>query len=288
MLIRIGNLLSRRISNIDKLGFDIVHGCQLKCVGCPNSTLKRGIKTISIEDFDRCLKNIDVSRVKLFRLFNFGEPLLHNNLPDILLHIRRHSFVVDTVEISTNAQHRDFKMLTEVFKSGILNRLVVSCDGDGTREEYERLRPPGKWATLLEFLIKAREIRDKYSPDLKLMTRTVCTSDEGRRRWSDLLTSIGWMPEFRGWLALPDSAENKTGRELKVPERVCLYMKGRYLYVDYDGTVVPCCVYPKAFELGNLRENRYSEILKGEKRKLRLYELKKKRKNMPVCGRCEV
>lgn len=191
------------------------------------------------------------------------------------------------VEISTNAQHHNFPMLEEALKLGVINRLAVSCDGDGTKEEYERLRPPGKWSKLLEFLSRAKELRDLYAPDVALITRTICEPGDGRKRWEDLLQPLGWTPSFRDWLILPDSQANPAGRIPHVPAAVCGYMSGKNLYIDYDGTVIPCCAHPRAFVLGNMLESRYSDILKGRERKDALRKLKTERKKMPVCGRCE-
>jgi radical SAM protein with 4Fe4S-binding SPASM domain len=42
------------------LHFDIVHGYQLRYVGCPNSILGSKNQSIPVEDFARCLGNIDV------------------------------------------------------------------------------------------------------------------------------------------------------------------------------------------------------------------------------------
>lgn len=274
------------VSSIERLGFDIVHGCQLRCIGCPNSTLERKVYKISIEEFRRCLGNIDVQRVHLFRLFNFGEPLLHPDLPGIISEVSKQRFAVDILEISTNAQYHDFKMLTEAIKLNTLSRIAVSCDGDGTPEEYERLRPPAKWERLLEFLSKTMELRNKYAPDLRLMTRTICTSEEGQRRWKELLLPLGWVPEFRGWLALPDSIENRGDRPPAAPRRICSYMRGNSLYVDADGTVVPCCVHPIAFGLGNLMQQPFNEIRRSERRKHLMRQLKTGRDTMQVCKRC--
>jgi hypothetical protein len=44
-----------RASSIYNFHFDIVQGCQLRCLGCPNSTLQPKIKRMSREDFERCL-----------------------------------------------------------------------------------------------------------------------------------------------------------------------------------------------------------------------------------------
>ena len=69
--------------------FDIVHGCQLRCVGCPNSTLEPKIYRIPVADFSRCLANIDVERIHTLRLYNYGEPLLHKKIASIVAEIPR-------------------------------------------------------------------------------------------------------------------------------------------------------------------------------------------------------
>lgn len=274
--------------HIAKFGFDIVHGCQLRCVGCPNSTLKPKIRRIEVRDFQACLANVDVESIDLFRVFNFGEPLLHHDLPGILSAIgERRAVRIGMVEISTNAQHHDFDALGEGLRTGVLGRLAVSCDGEGTPEEYERLRYPSQWPKLLEFLARARELRDRHSPFTRLMTRTICTTPEGRQRWIELLRPFGWEPEFRGWLYLPGSERNMTGHDPVAPEGVCQYLRGPTLYVDWDGTVVPCCVHPRAGVLGNLRTQRYSEIYLGEGRSGMMAAMQRDRRGMKICGECE-
>ena len=64
--------------------FEIVSGCQLRCVGCPNSVLQPKVQRISVSDFAACLANIDVKAIHTFRLFLFGEALLHRELPALL------------------------------------------------------------------------------------------------------------------------------------------------------------------------------------------------------------
>ena len=136
---------------------DIVHGCQLRCVGCPNSTIMDKVRRIELADFRRCMANVDVQYVQYLRLFNFGEPLLHDNLTGIFAILLEQPWRADVVEISTNAQFCHWEDFSTALQLGVLDRLVVSCDGDGTPEQYEALRPPGKWDKLIEFLVRARE-----------------------------------------------------------------------------------------------------------------------------------
>jgi radical SAM protein with 4Fe4S-binding SPASM domain len=280
---------------------DIVHGCQLRCVGCPNSTLLPKISRISVDDFRICLRNIDVERIYSMRLFNYGEPLLHKQLSRIVSVIPEQKWTVEVVEISTNAQHVRWKDFENALRQQVVTRLVVSCDGDGTPEEYERLRPPSKWQRLIEFLERTRELRDRVSPRLQLVTRTIVHTAQDMERWRETLVPRGWIPEFRGWMLLPESVQDMTGRKLQVPKGPCVALAEpeeytqhpwsgeiRLLYVDADGTVVPCCLHPRAGVFGNLKQQKFSEIINGERRAAFKAQMEKDRASMPICGRCDM
>lgn len=155
-----------RIDHLAVVHFDIVGSCQLRCVGCPNSTILNSVTRIKPALFAQCLRNIDVRKVLTFRLFNFGEPLLHDDLPAIFDVLQTEPpFAIKRLELSTNAQFVRWDQFEEVLSRRLLTRLVVSCDGDGTAASYERMRPPAKWRNLLEFLRKAREMRDRLCPE---------------------------------------------------------------------------------------------------------------------------
>jgi len=162
------------------LHFDIVHGCQLRCVGCPNSTLEPKIQRISVEDFALCLGNIDVERIHTLRLFNYGEPLLHKQLSSIVAQIPRQRWKASVVEISTNAQWVDWHDFEEALKQEVITRLCVSCDGDGSPEQYEELRPPSKWEKLIEFLDRAAYLRDKHAGGIDKLEEGIQTVGPGQ------------------------------------------------------------------------------------------------------------
>jgi radical SAM protein with 4Fe4S-binding SPASM domain len=273
----------------------------LRCIGCPNAALKPKIERIVVTDFERCLRNIDVSHIHTFRLFNYGEPLLHPRLAECVEQIPGQTWKASFVELSTNGQKVHWDDFEEMLKLQVVNRLVVSCDGDGTAEDYERLRPPSSWEKLILFLERARELRDRWSPATELMTRSVISDPRGRQRWNSVLLPRGWKPSFRGWMNLPQAPVNPTGRMTVVPAGDCFFMaqpeafKGQawhgevaLLYVDCDGSVVPCCQHPRAGVLGNLKEQTYNEIMNGDARRQFIQEMKTDRRSMPICGQCDV
>jgi radical SAM protein with 4Fe4S-binding SPASM domain len=280
------HLLSSQVLNT--VHFDIVHGCQLRCVGCPNSTLLPKVQRISVGDFDCCLRNIDVEHIHRLALFNYGEPLLHDKLPAILKRISEQSWSVDRVEISTNAQNIDWTMLEEAVKMRILTHFAISCDGDGSPADYEKLRPPAKWSKLIECFKRLSELRDLHHQDLQIFTRSIVTTKEGCIRWENTLSPFGITPEFRRWLALPDAKENNTNRAFAPGKGVCVFQQGNsQLYVAASGDVVPCCAHPNAGILGNLHQHKFSEISRSNARRDFLQQLRVNRKNMTVCGHCE-
>lgn len=267
---------------------DLVQGCQLRCPGCPLSTKHQPIRVLDPADLERDLRNTDVARVDVLRLFNYSEPLLHPDLPGILGVVAHAPWPIGCVEISTNGQFARWDQLERAIGMGVIDRFMVSCDGDGSPEDYERLRPPGKFERLVELLERVAELRDRRAPAMQLMTRTIISSEADKRPWRALLERHGWVPEFRSWKWLPEAKENLTGREIVPAAGVCKFLEPcNQLYVAWDGTVVPCCAHPGAGSLGNLREQLFSEILSGDRRARFVEAMSSRRGEMPVCSNCE-
>lgn len=276
------------VTTLKILHFDIVDGCQLRCVGCPNSTIIRKPSFATPELFRACVRNLDVLEVKELRLFNFGEPLLHPQI-DLLGRILRDEarFAIGAVELSTNGQSKSYERLAGLVESGMLQRLAISCDGDGTAASYEALRPPAKWSQLMAFLAFAQELRQRY-PSLEVITRTIIQTADDAQRWRAVLSPFSIAPVFRGWKHLPNASRNMTGREIEVGKGVCFHVaEPDRLYVNHLGEVVTCCIHPKAGVLGNLGKRKHSEILTGRERLAFIESMARNRASMPVCGECE-
>ena len=102
-------------------------------------------------------------------------------------------------------------------------------------------------------------------------------------------------------MALPEAQENMTGRAVIVPRKPCIFLADpseftthpwfgevNLLYVDADGSVVPCCMHPRAGVFGNLLTQKFSEILNGDARREMKTAMERNRASMSVCGSCDV
>jgi radical SAM protein with 4Fe4S-binding SPASM domain len=161
----------------------------------------------------------------------------------------------------------------------------LSCDGNGTAHSYEELRPPAKWNKLIYFARKVGEIKKKYAPNLNLFTKTICVDQKEQNKWNEIMNPLGWTPKFRNWLPLPDSLRTTKKEIGKGP---CRFISAGKLYVRWNGDVTLCCYHPHSAILGNLKQQKFSEIIKGKKRADILSKLHHHRDKMKVCGICQM
>lgn len=175
-----------------------------------------------------------------------------------------------------------------MLKLNIVNTLVISCDGNSTPEDFERLRPPAKWSKLMEFIERISRLHDRLQCRPAIKTRTVIEDQKSMHRWNSLLAPYPISPEFRGWKYLPEAVENMTGRDITPPAGVCLYVQKRSkLFIDHNGDVVPCCAHPNAGHFGNIGQTKFSEIVEGEQRRKFEKLMSNSRHTMPVCSKCD-
>ena len=276
-----------RIDVLDKCHVELVSGCNLRCLGCPISTLLPKVKRMEPDAFRHYMDHVDVEVIGKFRLFNYGETLLHHDLTGIFRHIAQLKMKIHDIEISTNGQYANWDDLEEVFRMRLMHTFAVSCDGDGTPESFERLRPPGKWDKLIAFLERAAELRNKHCPEMRLMTRTVCVDPVEQERWRSVLEPRGWTPEFRDWLNLPEAKERFNTKEPESVSGVCRFLQRfNQLYIDWDGTFVPCCAHPGAGNFGSLKTHRFNELIFGAERFGMIDAMQRDRAGMNICGQC--
>jgi len=272
---------------LQRLGMDIVGGCNLKCVGCPNSTLDRKIRFTELDDFSKILNNIDVSHVEFFKLYNFGESFLHPDIGKFLAIIPKQKWSVKHIELSTNGQIVDEEKIRSVLSNKRVTRFGISADGDCTPEEYERLRSGAKWEKLINFMEMSSRIHIDCGSTAKMFLKIICTGN--KKEWKVLAGKYGFSIEWLDWRRPPE-AKMFEGQQKRSLHKVCKYVKSTKIrcFVGWDGLVVPCCCHPRAAVLGNLLKERFTDIYHGSKRKAFIRTMRRNRPTMKICGNCEI
>lgn len=116
--------------------------CNMACPMCPFLVhqKKRGnTADMPFKDY-RCLMDELGPKLLTVSLWGWGEPLLHEKLPEMIRYARSYGVFVS---VSTNAYSMDRKWAGELIDSG-LDYIILSVDG-ATKETYSKYRGKGKF-----------------------------------------------------------------------------------------------------------------------------------------------
>lgn len=138
---------------ITAANIDITSTCNLGCPSCPTGRGYGEPYLMALTDawFLALTLKDKYPKLRTVMLFNWCEPFIHPQLPDIIRVFREHGF---QVSVSTNGNlHRNLKA---VLNSG-LGHLRVSLSGM-TQETYQKGHHGGRMEKVMEFLKIASEL----------------------------------------------------------------------------------------------------------------------------------
>jgi MoaA/NifB/PqqE/SkfB family radical SAM enzyme len=175
---------------------DISGLCNLHCISCPRGNFEPQPKPgqMSAQTYERVLKKIlrEDPFVGAVSLYNWGEPLLNKELPDI---IRISNDLGVHVAISSNLNiRRDFSDVIKAHPTWFR----VSTSGVG--KNYEITHTGGSWDLFYENLFKLRDWRAEYHPDLQVEVFFHIyrhNHEEDFQRIQELCHELGFVLRFR-------------------------------------------------------------------------------------------
>lgn len=260
--------------------------CNLRCPLCVQATDNNGRQRqmISRDGFSSLVRDLRDSIIRL-DLFNWGEPLLHPELPELVK-------VASTQSIYTRtSSHLSYPkgVRAESLVDAGLDYLVVSLDGI-TQKTYERYRVGGDLNAVLqnlEHIIAVRENSGTGRPLIEwqylVFQHNICELDQARQAAREIGVDIFRYGGARGQMStklLTDSATNvhqsgdflidpthplseydMEGNKLRTEEtKRCKWLWGK-IALNPDGGVSPCwSSWFKSFDFGSWNTNKLAEI----------------------------
>jgi len=166
-----------------RVKLDMVTRCQLRCVMChfAHPDFKESPVTMGGELLEKVGNDL-FPRAHDVVLSSSAEPLLAKDLPRALELCREHE--VPNFHFSTNL----FAMSRKIMEKCIevqMPLLTVSVDA-ATKETFERIRPPGKWDTLMDRFDLVKEIKDASGSEFPHLSATAVL----------MRSNIGEMPDL--------------------------------------------------------------------------------------------
>jgi radical SAM protein with 4Fe4S-binding SPASM domain len=261
---------------------DPINICNLNCPLCASKTQNYEKGKMSFDTFKVILDKIP--SLKVIILFNWGEPLLHHEIFNIIKEsVSRNIYTITHTNFSLKQKPEFFEQLVN---SG-LHQLVISADG-ASQESYEKYRVKGNFNWVINnirYTVEAKKKLKKRDP--KIVWKFIVNKyNEHEIEYAKKLSkSLGVEITFdKMGLAddIPDIEfpgtllERKEQWLPKNPKYVLdYYMNGRYtpLYnkpcsqlfnstvINPDGKITPCCwVTSKENVWGDLTKQSFEEI----------------------------
>jgi len=258
---------------ITSIQFEVTNTCNLKCKMCPvNYTMTRKKTKM---DFSLFKKIVSQNKgVEYYLMFNWGEPLLHPQIFDMLDFLKQKK---KKVFITTNATLLDSEEKMKKILTAGLTRLTISMDGFDKTYEYIR---GFSYKTIKERVLNIVKLRDKLNVKTKIDLNMVIqkeTENEVKRFYKEWNTVVDR-------LQIQPIIDFSTDQDPKRP-RCKEFYRGNVVVLA-DGRVTVCCGdYDAKLIIGDTNETSLKKIWNGIKvRKLR--KLQNKGVFPEICRHC--
>jgi len=141
---------------------DISGSCNLKCISCPRGNFDehRGKGFMSAATYRQLLRKIlqDDPYTGIITLYNWGEPLLNRELPEIVRITNEHRI------LSAISSNLSLKLDFEPVIAAKPTWFRISTSGWGAN--YEVTHTGGKWSLLYDNVHRLKEYKEKHHPDM--------------------------------------------------------------------------------------------------------------------------
>jgi radical SAM protein with 4Fe4S-binding SPASM domain len=288
------------------LVIDPTNVCNLRCPLCPTGLMQRGRKAGMIP-WETFVGVIDAAAPWAYKvnLFNWGEPLLHTHLFDMVRYAKSRN--LGTSLSSNMSIALSDERIDELIGSG-LEYLCLSIDG-ATQEAYARYRRRGDLELVLanvRRLVKRRRELGSRTPVLEWQFIPMKHNEHELDAARALAAEIG-VDVFRCIpVGLPfDSTDTETlaarwfptqsgnGVDMSSNDQAdsSCYFLYRYLVVNPDGRTSPCCVVSgEQNDFGNLGTESLGALWNNAMYRSgrSLYRAGAKVESPTVCERCDL
>ncbi|MCX8010827.1 MAG: radical SAM protein [Ignavibacteria bacterium] len=292
---------------------DPINICNLDCPLCASKNQNYEKGKMSPETFKLVLDKIPSLRVLV--LFNWGEPLLHPNIFEMIKEsVSRNIYTITHTNFSIKQKEDFFEQLVN---SG-LHQLVISADG-ASQETYEKYRVKGNFDWVIqniEYTVSAKRKLKKRDPKViwkflvnKYNEHEIETARNLAKQLKIEITfdKMGLGDDLPD-IIFPGTLEERKREWLpKNPDYILDYYKTEKIplndspcyqlftstVINPDGKVTPCCwVTSKENVWGDLTKQSFEEIWFGDNYKYSrsLFNLLdySGKVNHTVCTKCEI
>lgn len=153
---------------------ETTNACNAKCVICPHRDMRRPITTMDDGLYGRLIDQCAAAGCREVHLHNFGEPLLDKRIEERIAYAKQQG--IRRVKIFCNGSLLTPERARRLIEAG-LDEIKISLDG-ASREEFERIRTPLKFDSVVRNVMELVKLRDTMQSNLRVHIACCSTTDK--------------------------------------------------------------------------------------------------------------
>lgn len=289
----IAKRLKKRLHFVPKVPpiifIEATNRCNLNCIMCDRSSMKRKGDFMDMNLFKRIIDNAACIGVPDVKLNRFGEPLMHQDLLEMVLYAKSKKFA--KVFFTSNALLMDEEKARAFIESG-LDAITFSIDG-ASKQVYEGIRLGSDYEKVERNVVRFHEIRNQLgcrkpvtSLNTMLMRETKSEIFDVLRKWEPVFDIVNLIPV--GTYGNLDSHSTVSVEKPEFETIPCHHIFDRLMIFTNGDATVCCGDINGALCVGNLGDQTIEELWKGQKYKsIREIHIAGDFEKVPVCIGCD-
>ena len=283
---------------------EMTNYCNLHCPECPvgrSKFSKKEKKSVELSVFIKLINELKPTLEHIILYFQ-GEPLLHNQLPELIKYAHVSGIYTST---STNGQFLTEKMAKELVISG-LDRIIISIDGT-TQQVYEAYRVGGNLQKAMDgikYLIEWKKILNSVTPYIEIQFLVLKTNEHQMKEMTGMAKSLlvdkltfktaqlydfengsNFLTTKSRYARYKKTKEGKFKRKGNHPNHCWRLWSGAVINVQ--GEVLPCCFDKLSeYSFGNIREQSFLKCWHSKKASGFRDKMIRNRKQFEMCRNC--
>lgn len=280
------------------LDFFVSNACNFRCFYCLQAEkqhqaayFKKG-SMMTFDTFKACVDNIcKEGKLKILTMSGTGEPLMN---PDIVKMVKYAvtSGVADSIEIVSNGSLLTHTLSKQLAEAG-LSKLRISLQGLSNKEYKERSNVDLDYEELKEQIHYFYQVRKQTTLYVKVMDFMVNEAERKEKFFADYESycdqiSIESLVPLYDTIDYSVSGSSFNSSLYGTQTQNCKVCTRPFFHcaVEYDGSMIPCCILPPSIVYGNAAED-FAQGWNGKKRASFLLDLLKgQKKKYQTCASC--
>jgi len=261
--------------------------CNLKCIMCPHSSLKREKGNMNLDVFQKIVDEVaSINPDTTLWLALMGEPLMNpGRLTSMIIYAKRHGLT--DVRLNTNGL-----LLTTLYAESLvslgLDYILVSVDAHQSRT-YEKIRAGGDLHKLTKNIECILALRNQNQSKLKIVTQFIIMDenetevDDFKEYWLEKGAIVKIRPKLSWGNTVPASNLNLTQCDRTYP---CPWLL-RTMSIHWTGKLAQCDFdFEGEYSPGDITKQTIRQIWHGEIRRRQLRHFTRDFTH-PLCRTCK-